>query len=117
MGRAVLLLRRVEDLRAIMVTGDASTQVAILEFGWTSDPRPDSPYHWHAVDEFTKAEYLVRAYEYARQNWSPWVGLMSLIYMGNPDWTPADEQWWWSINNPDVGSPRAAYIRLAEMIK
>ena len=117
-GERFFCFRRVEDLRAIMVEqGDASTQVAILEFGWTSDPRPDSPYHWHAVDEFTKAEYLVRAYEYARQNWSPWVGLMSLIYMGNPDWTPADEQWWWSINNPDVGSPRAAYIRLAEMIK
>ncbi len=97
--------------------GDSGRQVAILEFGWTSDPRPESPYHWHAVDEFTKADYLVRAYRYAREHWRPWIGLMSLIYMGDPDWTPADEQWWWSINNPDVGSPRAAYIELQRMEK
>ncbi|MGQ9553855.1 MAG: beta-galactosidase [Anaerolineae bacterium] len=117
-GERFFCFRRVEDLRQIMVeNGDANTQVAILEFGWTSDPRPDSPYHWHAVDEFTKADYLVRAYKWARENWNPWIGLMSLIYMGNPDWTENDEQWWWCINNPDVGSPRAAYIKLKEMPK
>ena len=117
-GERFFCFRHVEDMRAIMVeNGDADSQVAILEFGWTSDPRPDSPYHWHAVDEFVKADYLVRAYQYAKANWSPWIGLMSLIYLGDPDWTPADEQWWWCINNPDVGSPRAAYIELTNMEK
>ncbi|MHB0877180.1 MAG: cellulase family glycosylhydrolase [Anaerolineae bacterium] len=117
-GERFFCFRRVEDLRAIMVEfGDSQTQVAILEFGWTSDTRPDSPYYWHAVDEFQKADYLVRAYQYAKANWSPWVGLMSLIYIGNPDWTPADEQWYWSITNPDIGSPRTAYIKLQEMAK
>ena len=117
-GERFFCFRHVEDMRQIMLEyGDADTQVAILEFGWTSDPRPQSPYHWHAVDEFTKADYLVRAYRYARDNWSPWIGLMSLIYLGDPDWTPADEQWWWCINNPDVGSPRAAYIELTNMEK
>ncbi len=110
--------RHVEDLRAIMVeNGDSNTQVAILEFGWTSDPRPDSDYHWFAVDEFTKADYLVRAYQYAREHWRPWIGLMNLIYMGNPDWTDNNEEWWWSINNPDVGSARPAYIELQKMPK
>ncbi len=117
-GERFFCFRHVEDMRAIMVeNGDADSQVAILEFGWTSDPRPESPYHWHAVDEFVKADYLVRAYQYAKANWSPWIGLMSLIYLGDPDWTPADEQWWWCINNPDVGSPRAAYIELTDMEK
>jgi len=117
-GERFFCFRRVEDLRAIMVEyGEEDTQVAILEFGWTSDPRDDSPYHWHAVDEFTKADYLVRAYQYATANWSPWIGLMSLIYIGNPDWTASNEEWYWSITNPDVGSPRAAYVRLAEMEK
>ena len=37
-GERFFCFRRVEDLRAIMVEfGDAATQVAILEFGWTSD--------------------------------------------------------------------------------
>ena len=42
---------------------------------------------------------------------------MSLIYIGNPDWTPNDEQWYWSITNPDIGSPRTAYVLLSEMPK
>jgi len=79
-GHRAFAFRRVEDLRAIMVQyGDADKQIALLEFGWTSDPRPESPYNWHAVSEETKADYLVRAYQYAKQNWSPWIGLMSLI--------------------------------------
>ena len=117
-GERFFCFRRVEDLRRIMEEyGDGQTQVAITEFGWTSDPRPDSPYHWHAVDEFTKADYLARAYKWAREHWQPWVGLMTLIYMGNPDWTPEEEQWYWSITNPDIGSPRAAYIELQRMPK
>ena len=67
-GHRVFCFRRVEDLRAIMVKyGDSDKQIALLEFGWTSDPRPDSPYDWHAVSEETKADYLVRAYQYAAE--------------------------------------------------
>ena len=72
-GHRSMCFRRVEDLRAIMVKyGDSNKQIALLEFGWTSDPRPDSPYNWHAVSEQTKADYMVRAYKYAQTNWSPW---------------------------------------------
>ncbi len=119
-GHRSMAFRRVEDLRDIMVRyGDADKQIALLEFGWTSDPRPDSPYHWHAVSEAVKAEYLVRAYEYARQNWSPWIGLMSLIYVANHDWTEADEEYWWSITEPGWPEfrPRPAYHALQSMIK
>ncbi len=93
--------RRVEDLRAIMEdNGDTARQVAILEMGWTTDPRPESPYSWHAVTEAEKAEYLVRAFEYAEANWSPWIGLMNVIYLCNYDWTEADEQYYWCLNSP-----------------
>ncbi len=119
-GQRAFAFRHVEDLRAIMVKyGDADKQVAILEFGWTSDPRPDSPYNWHAVSEETKADYLVRAYQYAKQNWSPWIGLMSLIYICDHDWTPEDEQYWWSISDPGWPEfkPRPAYTALKQMAK
>jgi len=109
--------RHAEDLRQIMVEfGDGDKQVAILEFGWTSDPRPDSPYHWHAVSEEEKANYLVRAYRYARENWAPWISLMTLIYISDPDWTQDHEQYWWAITDPD-GTPRTAYVMLSQMAK
>ncbi|MFO7918630.1 MAG: cellulase family glycosylhydrolase [Anaerolineae bacterium] len=119
-GSRAYCFRRVEDLRAIMVEhGDEDKQIALLEFGWTSDPRPESPYNWHAVSEETKADYLVRAYQYAEENWSPWIGLMSLIYICNPDWTPEDEQYWWAITDPSWPEfkPRPAYNALKAMPK
>ncbi len=112
--------RRVEDLRAIMVRyGDEDKQVAVLEFGWTSDPRPDSPYNWHAVTEEEKGEYMVRAYQFAKQNWAPWIGLMSLVYVCNPDWTEEKEEYWWAITYPDFPGRRTriAYEMLKEMPK
>jgi len=109
--------RRVEDLRAIMEQyGDGDKQVAVVEFGWTSDPRPNSPYHWHAVSEEEKADYLVRAYQWAKQNWSPWVGVMSAIYIADPNWTQDNEQYWWAVTNPD-GTTRPAYEALKMMPK
>jgi len=119
-GHRAFAFRRVEDLRAIMVEyGDSAKQVALLEFGWTSDPRPDSPYNWHAVSEDTKADYLVRAYQYAKENWSPWIGVMSLIYVCDPDWTSNDEQYWWAITYPGYPElqPRPAYLALMNMPK
>ena len=112
--------RHVEDLREIMVQyGDENKQVAVLEFGWTTDPRPDSPYNWHAVDEATQAEYLMRAYQYAQGHWSPWIGLMCLIYISDADWTEQNEQYWWAITWPGYPEPvlRRAYEALKAMPK
>jgi len=108
--------RHVEDLRALMVAnGDGHKQVAILELGWTTDQvNPD--YAWHAVDEATQAEYLVRAYQYAAAHWQPWVGLMTTIYIADWEWTPENEQWWWAVVLPD-GTPRPAYFALKDMEK
>ena len=117
----IYCFRHVEDLRRIMVeNGDADKQVVILEFGWTIDPRPDSPYYWHSVlDEQVQADYFVRAYQWARANWSPWIGLMSLIYIADPDWTEANEQYWWAISVPGYPDfrPRPAYVGLKAMPK
>jgi LysM repeat protein len=111
-GRRFFCFRRVEDLRQVMVdNGDSGKQMAVLEFGWTSDSRPGSPYNWHAVSEETKADYIVRAYEYARDHWSPWMGVMSVVYISNSAWTEDDEQYWWAITNPD-GTTRPAYDAL-----
>ncbi|MDX2161856.1 MAG: cellulase family glycosylhydrolase [bacterium] len=108
--------RRVEDLRTIMVAnGDAARQVALLEVGWTTDT-VNPAYAWFAVDEPTQAQYLVEAYRYAAERWNPWVGLMSTIYIGSPEWKPEDEEYWWSLTTPQGGT-RLAYILAANMPK
>lgn len=109
--------RRVEDLRKVMVAnGDAARQMAILEVGWTTDPRKDKGYQWFAVDEATQAEYLVRAFTYAKDHWRPWVGLMSVIYIAKPTWTTDDEEYWWAITRPN-NTTRPAFAALAQMPK
>ena len=118
--KRIYCFRHIEDMRQVMVeNGDAAKQVAVLELGWTSDPRPDSTYHWYAVSEDEKADYLVRAYLYARENWQPWIGLMSLIYITDHHWTPEHEQYWWAITGPGYPAAqlRPAYFRLKEMSK
>jgi len=108
-GRRFFCFRHVEDYRQVMVdNGDAGRQMAVLEFGWTSDSRPGSPYNWHAVSEETKADYIVRAYQWARDHWSPWMGVMTVLSISDPGWTENDEQYWWAITNPD-GTARPAY--------
>jgi hypothetical protein len=96
--------------------GDSAKRLAVLEFGWTTDPRPNSLYHWHAVSESEQATYLVGAYQWARANWQPWIGLMSAIYIAAPYWTPNDEEYYWSITWPD-GTVRPALRALAAMNK
>lgn len=108
--------RRIEDLRKIMIAyGDEARQMAIMEFGYTTDPHnPD--YAWFAVTEEEQADMLLRAYEYALEHWRPWVGLMTLIYMPSPGWVPENEEYWWAISTPDKGH-RPAFYTLANMRK
>jgi len=110
----VWCFRHVEDLRKIMVdNGDSAKQIMILEFGWDSDQRKIGQYEWHYVSEETKAEYIIRAFQYAQKNWAPWIGAMTLIYIADPRWTKDNEQYWWSITDPD-GTPRPAYTRFKQ---
>jgi hypothetical protein len=119
-GQRFFCFRHVEDMRDIMVEhGDGDKQVIILEMGWTVDPRPDSPYHWHAVTPEQKADYLVRAFEYAEEHWSPWIGLMTVLSIADPRWTPENEQYWWAVTDPTWPQTqvRPAYEALRTMEK
>lgn len=109
--------RRIEDLRKIMIEhDDAGRQMAIMEFGYTTDTQnPD--YAWYAVTEEEQADMLKRGYDYAIEHWRPWIGLMSLIYMPSPGWIPEDEEYWWAITEPDTGIHRPAFFALANMPK
>lgn len=115
-GHRFFSFRHVEDMRRIMIAnGDAARQMAILELGWTTDQiHPDM--QWFAVTEAEQARNLVAAYQFAAEHWRPWVGLMSMIYMANPAWTPDNEEYWWAITTPD-GYTRPAYADLANMAK
>lgn len=128
-GQRFFAFRHVEDIRAIMeANGDADKRVAVLEFGWTSDPvNPD--YYWFGagagIDEFVKADYLRRAYIYAAEHWPPWIGLMSVLTMPNLAWLddgdPFDEeQYWWAILEPsqiDELRLRPAFVELCIYIR
>ena len=112
-GCGVFTFRRVEDLRNVMVAnGDADKQVWLLEFGWTTD-KVHPEYSWFAISPETHAQYLVDAYLWAKNNWAPWIGVMTLWNMADPGWGPDREEYWWSVTNPD-GSPRPAYTRLQQ---
>lgn len=112
------VFRHVEDMRAIMVAnGDEETQVVILETGWILYQEIHQSYTWHGVTEQQQAEYLVGAYQFARENWQPWIGPIFTIYMADATWTPeGHEQYWWSIVLPD-GTPRQAFFALKAMPK
>ncbi len=127
-GQRFFAFRHVEDIRAIMEAyGDDETRIAILEFGWTSDAYNED-YIWFGagagIDEFVKADYLVRAYAFAEANWQPWIGLMSVLTMPDLDWiadgNPFDEeQYWWAIMEPSTIDElrfRPAYVALCEYI-
>ena len=118
-GERFFAFRHVEDVRKVMERyGDQDKRVAILEFGWTTDNRPDSPYYWHGagagIDEATKGQYMKRAYQYAAEHWQPWIALMSAISIPDVGWTKDTEQYYWSIIGP--GYPdlylRDAYVIL-----
>ena len=118
-GNRFFCFRHVEDIRRIMERyGDAGKQVAVLEFGWTTD-LVNSAYSWHAVTEQQQADYLVRAYQYAKKNWSPWIGPMIALSIANVFYTPEDEQYWWAITYPDYPDTRVrpAYDALRAMPK
>jgi hypothetical protein len=106
-GHPSFYFRRVEQLRDVQVkAGDADRQIWLLEFGWTADKVHPS-YAWFAVSEDTKADNIVKAFQYAKQHWSPWIGVMTLWTLADPTWTPDREEYWWAIDNPD-GTARTA---------
>jgi polysaccharide biosynthesis protein PslG len=103
--------RRIEQVRDVMVkNGESDKRVWLLEFGWTSDAIHPN-YSWFAVSEDKKAANILKAFQYARDHWQPWIGVMTLWTVPDPTWTPDREEYWWAITNAD-GSARPAYVNL-----
>jgi hypothetical protein len=101
--------RRVEQLRDIQVrAGDANRQIWLLEFGWTAD-QIHPAYAWFAVSEDKKGDNIIKAFQYARKNWAPWIGVMTLWTLADPSWNKQREEYWWAIDEPD-GTPRPALL-------
>lgn len=101
-GHSFFCFRHVEEMRAIMEShGDAGKQVAILEFGWHTANDPNHPdYAWFAVTPEQQGDYLVQAFQYAQEHWSPWIGPMFVWNIPDPHWTPENEEFWWGIADP-----------------
>ncbi len=111
-GQRFFCFRHAEEMRAIMeAQGDGEKQVAILEFGWTTDNvHPD--YAWFAVTPEEQGDYLVRALAYAQEHWSPWIGPLFVWNIPDAFWTPEQEEFWWGIVDPfhwQGGAHRPAY--------
>ncbi|MDQ6669308.1 MAG: hypothetical protein M3069_00825 [Chloroflexota bacterium] len=108
---ASFYFRRIEQLREVMVrNGEADKRVWLLEFGWTSDAVHPN-YSWFAVSEEKKGANILKAFQYARDHWQPWIGVMTLWTVPDPTWTRDREEYWWAITNAD-GSARPAYVDL-----
>ena len=101
-GHPTFCFRHAEDMRVIMEQyGDTRKQAAIMEFGWHTDTNPaHQDYAWFAVTPEQQADYLVRAYQYARSNWSTWVGPMFVWNFPDSHWTPDHEEYFWAIVDP-----------------
>ena len=113
---ASFYFRRVEQLRAVQVkAGDANWQIWFLEFGWTAD-KIHPNYSWFAVTEDKKADNIVKAFQYARKNWSPWIGVMTLWTLADPTWTTQSEEYWWAIDEPDgTARPALSAVKAARL--
>jgi hypothetical protein len=76
-----LVFRRAERHRDVMVAnGDAGRQIWATEMGWAINPQtegqPCSPPDWYFnLTPQQHADYLVRAFRWARSYW-PWMGAM-----------------------------------------
>jgi len=73
-----LNFRRVELMRAIMRLYGDERPIYITETGWNESPDYD-----HGLPPEVRADYTIRAYEYARRNW-PWCPVVAMWAMRYP---------------------------------
>ncbi len=110
---ASFYFRRVEQLRQVMTeNNDGARQIWLVEWGWTAD-KVHPAYSWFAVSEDQKAQNIVTGWQYAREHWTPWMGVMVLWTFSDPTWDQNREEFWWAITDPD-GAPRPAYTRVRD---
>jgi hypothetical protein len=122
-----LVFRRTERIRALLEKYGVYKQVWLTEFGWLRDPgedgvtcKDDDPeftgFAWLRVSSEQQANYLVRAFQYADNNW-PWVGPM---FVWNLNWhqqhwlNMCNHQRWFSLLRLN-GEQTTAFQRLRAM--
>ena len=97
--------------RAVARQSRSKTATAIVRSGCSSSAGPptrSTPTTRGSRSARTRRpSNIVKAFQYARKHWSPWIGVMTLWTLADPTWTPEREEYWWAIDNPD-GTPRAA---------
>ena len=106
-----LAFRRAEAHRALMEqNGAKDKQMWATEFGWLINPQEEGvncswpDLDWQRVTEAQQADYVKRAYDYAKANW-PWMGVM---FLWNYDFSrsplypdPCEQMKWFSIIDPN----------------
>ncbi|MDF1512873.1 MAG: DUF5107 domain-containing protein [Anaerolineae bacterium] len=126
--------RGAEKMHAILSAGGyPDMPVWATEFNWfrrstddglncDGDPEYNLYFKWQEVSAQTQADYLVRAFEYADENW-PW---MHGMFVWNSDWHtyrpefPCLHSRYYSLRRYDgtaLGSPTPAYTQFAAMEK
>jgi polysaccharide biosynthesis protein PslG len=115
--------RRLEDYRALMLQYNlGDQQLWVTEFGWATRNNTPGYEFGNNTSLEEQAEWAVRAYQIARNEYSPWVGGMFLWNLNfSIPWTqkegnPLHEQASFAIINGDW-SPRPAYTALKNMQK
>jgi exo-beta-1,3-glucanase (GH17 family) len=109
--------RRIQQLRDVMVdNGEGAKQIWLTEFGWTTANQAPGYGYGEFVTDQDQADYLVRAYEIAKNEW-PYIGVMCVWNLNfSTQVTPADEKGPWSVLNADW-SNRPSFDALKAMPK
>jgi len=115
--------RRVEDYRALAVEyGYGDIPMWVTEFGWATRNNTPGYEFGNSLTFEQQSAWIVRAYEIARTEWSPWMKGMFLWNLNFAiPWTvaegnPLHEQASFGVLNGDW-SPRPAYTALQRMPK
>jgi hypothetical protein len=115
-----LCFRRAERYKALLVElGDPDLPIWATEFGWPIDGGHDiGGFNWMKVSPEQQADYTVRAYRYAQENWDWMRGMLlfNLDHSTAPWHGPETSLPWFSILNSDH-SPRPSYEALRSMPK
>ncbi len=114
--------RRVEDARAAMVAaGLGDKKIWITEFGWATKNNTPGYGYGNRISYELQSQWIVRAFQMGRNDYSPWVGAMFLWqlnfavpwkYNGNE----LHEQASFGVLNGDW-SPRPAYLAIQAIPK
>lgn len=103
-------------IREIMVrNGDADKPIWAAEVGWNALPQgfPGTPVYGRVGEEL-QAQYAVRAYERAQEEW-PWMGVMSYWFFKRADDREKDQPFYYfRLVEPDF-TPHPVYWALKEL--